>query len=74
MDSVGEAPSGFTYCLLVHRLLLYARRTAKQPRQISLDQVCFKVGRLSLIKYRTADVSFPCLAVATEENPARAGK
>lgn len=71
MPSLGQPPPGFSYCLLVHRLLLYARLTAKSAEVIPLSQVCFKVGRLSTFKFATADVSCPCFAVATHENPAR---
>ena len=60
-----------TPCLLVHRLLLYARQQAMQPRRLPLHQVCFKVGRLNMRKFRSAEPHrFPCFAVETRDNPA----
>jgi hypothetical protein len=54
MESAGRPPPGFSYCLLVHRLMMYARRTGKQAEELPLSQCCFKVGRLDLFKYSTA--------------------
>jgi hypothetical protein len=72
MESIlGATLPGWSYCLLVHRLFMYARRRERQPVLLPLSQVCFKIGRLQRGKFAMADVACPCLAVATEENPGR---
>ena len=52
--SLGGAPPGWSYCLLVHRLLMYARRRERQPVLLPLSQVCFKIGRLQRGKFAVA--------------------
>lgn len=57
--------------LQVARLLAYAQRRGKVAQQLPLDEVCCKVGRLNLQKFRSAQPDrYPCIAVETRDNPA----
>ena len=57
--------------LLVARLLDFAQREGKVPTRLPLRELCFKVGRLHLQKFRAAEPErYPCIAVATTDNPA----
>jgi hypothetical protein len=63
--------SALVPALQVARLLAYARREGKTPRRLALEEVCCKVGRLDLQKFRGAEPErYPCIAVATSDNPA----
>jgi hypothetical protein len=57
--------------LQVARLLDYAQRRGKVAQQLPLDEVCCKVGRINLQKFRGAQPDrYPCIAVETRDNPA----
>ena len=61
----------FIPALLVARLLDFARREGRVPQRLPLVELCFKVGRLRLEKFRAAQPErYPCIAVATTDNPA----
>jgi hypothetical protein len=57
--------------LLVARMLDFARREGMVPQRLPLHELCFKVGRLHLQKFRAAEPErYPCIALATADNPA----